>query len=325
MRIALVVAVLAAGAAPQDDVVKKVVPDAEKIKKLIKKIAPAAKDKIEKALGEKLDAADLAPALWECYTVVPRVSPTEKTRCLVTTVVVKSPKGAVRVGVAVAPLEKTIHLVKILENADDKGLESRLFLSQFDGFEMSESLYSAPSVLQDVFKKAQGADDAAKELDALVKFNVLMRSLGPSWGRLLERIEKKDKAAVDDLDAITKGFDDGSKFLPSLKFFKATKQEKFKGFVTAGKGAASDLRKLLEAGKFEDAFKKTADLEKDGCAKCHASYRNEFQRERDTRSLGNGHFSTKLEVTSPDASLEASYQLVATAIRKGILLAIEAR
>ena len=46
--------------APQDDLVKRVAPDAEKAKKTAKKLAPAAKDKVEKALGEKLDAADLA-------------------------------------------------------------------------------------------------------------------------------------------------------------------------------------------------------------------------------------------------------------------------
>jgi hypothetical protein len=325
MRTLLVVAVLAVGAAPQDDVVKKIVPNAEKVKKLVKKISPQAKDKIEKALGEKLDPTDLTPSLWECYTTVPRVSPNEKTRCLVTVVPVKMPKGVVRVGVAVAALEKTVHLVKILENPEDKALESRLFLSQFDGFETSESLYSPPSALEDALKKTQGGNDDAKEQEAVVRVNVLMHALGPSWERMMDRIDKKDKAAAEDLDEMMKAFDECVALLPVEKFFKATKQEKFKAFAVGAKSDATELRKLLDSGKFEDAFKKTADLDRTGCAKCHAAYRMEFRTEREKRSLGNGYFSTKLEVASPDRNLQASYQLVATGIRKAILLAVEAK
>jgi hypothetical protein len=324
MRIALVVAVLFAGL--QDDVVKKIVPDAEKIKKLAKKIPPAAKDKIEKALGEKLDPADLAPALWECAAIVPHFSTSEKTRCVVTVVTVKAPKGAVRVGVAVAVGEKMIHLVRILDNQDDKALESKLFLSQFDGFDyVPEAINGAPSALVDALKKGEGADDAAKEQAAVVRVNLLMRAMGPSWGRLLEQVDKKDKAAVAEIDGMDKAFDETLKLLPAEKFFKASKQDKFKGFATGARTDLASLKKLVEAGKFEDAFRLTGEIDKNHCARCHASYRIEFRGEREKRNLGNGYFSTKLEVGMPDPKLEASYQAVANGIRKAILLATEAK
>jgi hypothetical protein len=324
MRLALVVAVLVAGGPAQDDVVKKLVPDADKIKKLPKKISPQSRDKIEKALGEKLAEADLTPVLWECYSTVPRVSSMEKTRCLVTTVTVKAPKGPVRVGVAVAVLEKTVHVVRILDNQDDKALESRHFLSQFDGFEYSD-LYGAPGALADALKKAQGSDEAAKEHDVVLRLNLLMHAMGPSWERMIERIEKKDKGASEEIDSMDKGFDESLKLLPAAKFFKATKQDKFKTFAVGARSDLAELKKMIDGGKFDDAFRRTGQLDQERCAKCHASYRNEFRTEREKRGLGNGFFSTKLEVAVPEPKLDASYQSVSTGIRKAILLATEAK
>ena len=59
------------------------------------------------------------------------------------------------------------------------------------------------------------------------------------------------------------------------------------------------------------------------CAKCHGSYRRAFREARFEKNVGNGYFSTKLEVAVPDPKLEPSYQAVATGIKKAILLAAE--
>src|SRR3979409_1133142 len=123
MRLSIAVLLLLSGGVPQDDVVRKIVSDADKIKKLTRKLSKEARDKIEKALGEKLLDADLAPPLWECMSTVPAVSSMAKTKCLVTVVTVKGPKGLVKIGVAAATVETTLHTVKILENGDDKGIE----------------------------------------------------------------------------------------------------------------------------------------------------------------------------------------------------------
>src|SRR4029077_7042694 len=124
MRLVIAVLLLLAGGAQQDDVVKKIVSDADKVKKLTRKISKESRDKIEKALGEKILDADLAPPLWECMSTVPAVSSMSKTKCLVTIVTVKGAKGPIRIGVAAATVETTLHTVKILDNADDKALES---------------------------------------------------------------------------------------------------------------------------------------------------------------------------------------------------------
>ena len=111
MKVVIAVLLLLAGGVAQDDVVKKIVPDADKIKKLTRKISKESRDKIEKALGEKLQDADLAPLLWECNSTVPAVSSMAKTHCLVTVVTVKGPKGLIKIGVQELFAEGLLDLV----------------------------------------------------------------------------------------------------------------------------------------------------------------------------------------------------------------------
>jgi hypothetical protein len=58
----------------QDDAVRKIVSDADGIKKLNRRISRESRDKIEKSLGDKLPDGDLAPPLWECVSMVPAIS-----------------------------------------------------------------------------------------------------------------------------------------------------------------------------------------------------------------------------------------------------------
>jgi len=326
MRVVLAVFLLLAGGAAQDDLVRKIVSDADKIKKLNRKLSRDARDKIEKALGEKLLDADLAPPLWECMSTVPAVSSMSKTKCLVTVVTVKGAKGPIRIGVAAATVETTLHTVKILENADDKALESKLFLTQFEGFEYTTNVWNGPDLLAGAIRKAAaGTDDAAKEIDTLLKVNGHMRAVGPMWDRLLAGIEKKDKSAADEIAPMDRAFDESIKVVTGSKFLTATKQDKFKMAAVGARSDLADLKNLITAAKFDDAFKKTGEIDSARCAKCHGAYRRTFRDGRLAKDLGNGYFSTKLEVAVPEVKLEASYQAVATGIRKAILLATEAK
>ncbi len=322
MRFALLALAVLAGRS-QDDVVKKIVPDAEKVKKLAKKLPAGAREKIEKALGEKLADAELATPLWECYSTVPAVSSMDKTRCVVCVVTVKGPKGLVKVGVAAATLEKALRSVRILENADDKGIESKHFLMQFEDFEYTDNLYNAPSVLADQLRKAQGADDASREMDCLVRMNTIMLSIGPAWERMMEKIDKKDKSAADEVALMDKAFDDSLKLIPAAKFLRATSHDRFKQYATGAKTDFADMKNLIGAGKFDDAYRKSGEVDSQRCAKCHGSYRQQFRTARFDRSLGNGYFSTRLDVGVHDPKLDAACQAVATGIKKAILLAAE--
>jgi hypothetical protein len=324
MRLVTAVLLLLAGA-PQDDVVRKIVSDADKIKKLTRKVSKESRDKIEKALGEKLQDAELAPPLWECMSTVSAVSSMSKTKCLVTVVTVKGARGPIRIGVAAATVESTLHTVKILENGDDRALESKLFLGQFEGFEYTPNIWNSPETLTSTIRKAAGSDDAAKDLDTLLKVNGTMRSVGPMWERMLVAIEKKDRTAADEIGAMDRAFDESVKAVTSSKFMSAAKQDKFKAAGAGVRTDLGDLKTLLGAMKFDEAFKKTGEIDSARCAKCHGAYRRTFRDGRLEKGLGNGYFSTKLEVALPDPRIENSYQAVATAIHKAILLATEAK
>ena len=220
-----------------------------------------------------------------------------------------------------ATVESTLHVVRILDNGDDKGLEAKSFLGQFEGLEYSMNLWNAPGVLADAIKKAAGTDDAAKELDTLLKVNGTMRAAGPMWERLLAGIEKKDKAAGDEISARDKSI----KAATGSKFLSPARQDKFKIAAAGTRTDLGELKSLIAASKFDEAFKKSGEIDSARCAKCHGPNRGTFRDGRNSHGIGNGYFSTKLEVALPDPKLEASYQAVATGVRKAILLASEAK
>ncbi len=307
--------------APQEDLVKRVVPDAEKVKKTAKKLAPAAKEKVEKALGEKLEAADLAAPIWEAYASLPQVSSSEKTLIRILAVSVKGPQGPIKVGVAVAVPEATLHRVVVLESGGEKAVEARAFLSQFEGFEYGPDLYAGPEVLAAALKKAA----PGSELAVLTRTIAMMRTSGPVYERMHEKLGKKDKTAVEDAAALDRMLDASLKLLPGAGFLQATQQEKFRGFAALGRTLLRDIQSLAGAGKFDEAYKKAGELDGQSCARCHGAYRRSFRAAREKNQVGNGHFSVQLDLAAPDPAAEASFAAAAKAVRKAVLIAAEAR
>ena len=303
---------------PQEDLVKKVAPDAEKIKRSTRKVPPAGREKIEKALGEKLADADLAAPLWECSATVPKLTSGEKTPCRVVFVTAKAPKGPVKLGVAVAWLENTVHAVRVLENADDKALESPEFLRGFEGAEYTTALSSPPDVLSAALKKAgEGKDDASKELAALIRMSLLMRAMDGPYHRLLG--ETKDPAA--DVAELSRLNEESLALLPALKFLQAPQLQKFRDFA---QGMKADLAEA-KAAKREDVARRVGKMEADRCSRCHGAYKQRFRDARLERGAGNGWFSTKVDLAAPNPALAPSYDAVGAAVRKALLLASEAR
>ena len=122
-----------------------------------------------------------------------------------------------------------------------------------------------------------------------------------------------------------RAFDESIKAVSGSKFMSATKQDKFKAAAAGARTDLGDLKNLIGAMKFDEAFKKSGEIDSARCAKCHGAYRRTFRDGRLEKNLGNGYFSTKLEVAVPESRAETSYQAVATAVRKAILLATEAK
>lgn len=324
MRVALAVAVLLAGSARQDDV-KKVLTDAERVKKIARKISPEARQKIEKALGEKLDEKDLAPTLYECYSLVPNVSSADKTRCVVAVVSAKGARGSFKVGVAAAVDDKVLHVVRLLDNGDDKLLENKQFLEQFQAFDYTDSLYHGPDVLAAAAKKAEGKDAAAQELALLLRMNRVMWGVGPHWERMMDKLEHKEKSALDEIAPMEKAFSEAVKLIDKVTFMKDSQKDKFAAYAEGAVDDFKEVRKLAQAAKYDEAHRKAAELDSARCARCHGSYRRYFRDQRSANGIGNGIFSTKLDVGILDPKAEVSCQAFATAVKKGILLATEAK
>ncbi|MFN3484498.1 MAG: hypothetical protein ACK44W_03325 [Planctomycetota bacterium] len=316
--------VLASGTL-QEDVVKKVAPDAERVRKVARKLAPGAREKIEKALGERLAEADLVAPLFECYATVPSVSSMEKTRLVVAVVSGRGPKGPFRLAVAVAPGEDTVHAVRVLENADEKVLESKAVLAQFQGFEYTANLYSPPQNLAAALGKAAGKDEAAREVDALVRMSLGMRAVGPVWDRLLEKIDRKEAAAGEDLVFLGRAFDESAKLVAEARFLKVPQQERFRQYAAGARADLEELGQFLKEGKFDEAYRKSGEIDSQRCARCHGAYRGRFREARSERGLGNGYFSTRLEVAVSDARHEASVEALARTVRKAVLLIEETK
>jgi hypothetical protein len=181
-------------------------------------------------------------------------------------------------------------------------------------------------VLEGALKKAAGgADDEARALDTLIRMNALMRSVGPCWDRMMEKVEKRDRTAIDEIGPMDESLAQAVELLPNATFMKSASQDRFRQYGESARTDLSHVRDLGQAGTFDEAQRRAGEIDSKSCAKCHGSYRRTFRQNRMENNLGNGYFSTKLDVVVPDKALEASYQATATAIRKAVLLAAEAK
>ena len=215
----LAAALLLCGAeSPQESLVKKVLPDAERVKRVSGRIGRDAQKKIEGILGTKLNRADLAPVVYQCWGTVPSVTQSEKTRCRVVFTSVKGAKGTIKLGVAVAIDDDRIHAVKVMDNKDDPAIGSAEFLKQFDGFEYIASIENEVSKLDGAINAA-GSD---KGVAAILRTNDTMRAMGPAWVRMEEKIEKKDKSAAAEIDAMVVGLKESLKVLPHLSMLRGS-------------------------------------------------------------------------------------------------------
>lgn len=323
MRFASLAFLLFLPAASQESAVKKLLPKAERIKKLTLKLDKEAKERVETTLGAKLAPGDASAQVYQCRAIVPMVSPIEHTIVRVVFLTVKGPKGAIKLGVAVAHNDDVLGKVAVLSDGGEKALGEKAFLKQFEGMHYSEHIEEPASTLEESLKKAKSGGD--KELAMLVRMNEVMRLSGPAWDRLNAKVEKKDKGLAADADAVAKLMKESVDLVSAASFMPGSSQDRFKEYAESAIRDLGKVKAAAAAGKWDEAYKDLGEADQQGCARCHGSYTLRFQEARLENGMGNGFFSTKLDVQVPEPKLESSYQAVATGIRKAILLAFEAR
>ena len=321
--VALAVLILGLGAAPGGDPaddVKKVLSDAEKVKRTRFRLSKESKAKIEKALGEGIGKI---PTMYECRASVPLLG-MEKSKVYVVFLDVQGPKGKIRIGVAAVPYEKLIAKVAVLSNnKDDKIIESEGFLIQFEDYEYGEAIYNPYATLEAARKKAAGGKD--KTLSMLITCNEEMRKVQRMWDQILDKIDAKDKTAAKDLDSIAglaKGVD---KITKKISFYRDTQQQRYDKWMKQMIRDFGKVKGEVNKKDFISARKDAVELYKSYCSRCHASSQRTFSREREKRDIGNGYFDPKLDVYNPDEKHDKLIRAVLKEVRRAVLIMAEVK
>ena len=321
----LVVAALTGFAAPQESDIKKLFPDAEAVKKSAKKLSAESREKIEKAIEGKLDDKEATGAIWEFRALVREAHPTEKVRVQYTTVTAKGPKGDIRLGVAVAPEDRVIAGVLVIENKDDAGVAGSAFLEQFTRFSYTPSLAAPASTLAQLKAKAAERKDAdSKQMDSIFRLHVIMHPVGTSWASLKSRLDKDDAKAAEDLDKLVSSFAESKKVAGDFAFLKGSSLTRFQSRLDEGAAGFRGLSSQVKAGKFRDALSSYGELEKSSCSACHAGTQRAFRERRNALGIGNGFVSVGFDVSAPSGPA-ASFEAAAAAIRRAALILSEAK
>ena len=305
---------VAVAAARQDDL-GKFVSGAEKTKATKKKLTPDQAKAIATACGLKPEEIETNVTILEGWAQVPDAQTTDKARVLGIVVTVKGPKGAIKLGVAVAADEDRIVNVKVIENKDDKSAEAADFYDQFPGFLWSGAIRKSPDELKAMLAKAK----ENKEASALLEISTGMRRLGVNFYAL---IKKPDKTSVPNAEEVAKIYDAAVKRVPDLAFLTDRQRKTLSDDLAK---AARTMRDVIPKLDGTDAAKKAIGEMDNLCNKCHAPMRSRFIDQRDKDGVGNGWLSPDVELVIPVEGSKELWDAIAKAVKKAVLTIRDAK
>ncbi|MBI4563180.1 MAG: hypothetical protein HY716_00605 [Planctomycetes bacterium] len=306
----------------QEAELKKIFPDAQSVKKSALKLSKEARERIEKAIEAKLDDREASAPVWEAMATVPEANPGEKTRIRFMTLTAPGPKGTVKLGVAVAPEERVVAAVRVLENKDDPALASEEFLEQFDHFLYTSHLYHPASMLAQARERArERRDEEARQLDGIFKLESIMHPVGAAWSRLRKRLDAEDPQAAEDAAELLRLFADAERTLADLTFLKASQVRSFRTLLEKSRRDLEAVKVQAEQRKLVEARMASRDV-MERCSQCHAGTHRLFRERRFALNVGNGYFAVGHDVYAPPGP-RASFEAVASAIRRAVLILSE--
>ncbi len=329
MKLVAVVAIalvgFAASSSPQEAELKKAFKDLEGLKKTTRKLSKDARERVEKAIEGKLSDADASAVIWEGRARVPEANPSEAVRilCMVTTA--KGAKGDVKIGVVVAPEERVVAALLVLDNKDDAGLASSGFTEQFGRFLYGPQLLSPASELKSIREKVRGRADAEqKKVDGMFRMQEIMHPVGAAHHRIEADLDA-GKLAPEDVEVLLRSFQEAAKVLPDLTFLKPSQVESFRKRLDESAKAYRGVGELAKAGKWAEARAAANDAEKESCSRCHAGTQRIFREQRTLAGIGNGFFAPGHDVEVPPGPPPESAAAVAAAVRRAVLILSEAK
>ncbi len=316
IKVAFAVVVLTglALAAVQDDL-GKIVSGAEKTKATKKKLTADQAKAIATACGLKPEDVETSVTILEGWAQVPDAQTTDKARVLGIVVTAKGPKGAIKIGVAVAADEDRIVNVKVLENKDDASAATADFYDQFYGFLWSGAIRKSPDDLKAMLAKSKDNKEAA----ALLEISVGMRRLGVNWNAL---VKKADKTSVPYAEEVAKIYDAAVKRVGDLAFLTDRQRKTLSEDLAK---AAKTMRDVIPKLDGTDTAKKALAEMDNLCNRCHAPMRSRFIDQREKDGVGNGWLSPEVELVIPLEGSKELWDAVAKAIKKAVLTIRDAK
>lgn len=303
--------------------VKKAVP-------VKKKLGPEAKAKVETALGEPLESADVEPYLYEVDGLTnPDTGEGMKVRACLT--VAKGPSGPIRLGLALDP-RGAIFAARCFEHAEKVDFPAEEFCQQFVGASVTPSSYRSPKELEATLAKVKQPD--ADQVPELLRAKVLlgireqMETNGSRTGDVKERLSKKDARAAEAADALSKSLRLVEALVGKLSPYKPEQTAALAGIAGKTRQAAEDVRDLAKKNDWAGATKAFKDRLQDGCEKCHdwndpLSNKKFYDAARWMRGdvgVGDGYWVVGHDCHAASEPSRALSQAVATGLKKALLL-----
>ncbi|MBI5365527.1 MAG: hypothetical protein HZA54_00705 [Planctomycetes bacterium] len=305
-------------------------PEVRKVVPVKKKLAEEAKKKLETALGQTLEAADLEPYLYDVDGVTsPDTGEPVKVRACLT--VAKGPSGPIRLGLAVDPKGEVL-AAKVFEHGEKTDLLMEEFCQQFVGDVANETSWRSPQDLEAILAKVKSAD-AEKDPDAakakiLLRVRHEMEENGELMGELKEKLEKKDAAgAAQAASGMAKELGEVGEQMAKLTMYY--KPDQVKHLVEIAGGAKGAAEQVGEAAKKSDwAAAQRAFKEKlhESCEKCHdwsdpttgKNFYKSFLMMRAGAGVGNGYWVIGHDRHAPAAARDVA-QAIASGFKKALL------
>ncbi len=301
----------------QDSDVTKTVADAKQIKRSARKLDADGRKRVDEALGATITDDDAREPIYEAQAVVAAVGGSEPIQILWIAVTVKGPKGAIRLGVARAMEDAVVVSVAALKNEDVPAAVDASLLRQFESMALSENLTQPPAK----FAEARKTDGLPLVLADTTR---RMWKVGLAWERIEKLLANSDDKAKGEAESIVAAFGEVEPLAGKYDHLKEGQRERFAKNLAAAKEQVTKLASLVAAKEWVEARTQANEIT-ESCTRCHAGVQRPFRIAREKAGLGNGNFAAGLDFDITSEEAKDVQQVVATGVRKALLILGEAK
>lgn len=324
----MIVAASFDGAAPvkDEDLIKKMIPDAREIVKTDWKLTPERKARVEGAVGQPLSEADLAVAVYRVKADLP-VSPFRKNADVLAAIfTVKGPKGEIRFGAGLHHYKdgkyffRILTHLKVFDHQEDKKIESAEFLQQFVGGMFGPGLDAPVANVKKAIDDLKGADQEALKAAMMVYGG--MQQTDALWTTLRGKGARQAKSGAEDAEQLIRVYDRDIKAVPKLNFMNDAERKVMIDQYEACKKELKAVAAAFKEGRLGDraAFDAMLKSTRAACDGCHRVVENKFRGFRGKYRIMGQACLIDCDVYAPSGADAAACQALATGVKKAALV-----